>query len=51
LSPLAERFRGRGGMATVYLARDLRHDRYVALKVLHPDLAAILGPESREEIL
>jgi serine/threonine protein kinase len=51
LSPLAERFRGRGGMATVYLARDLRHNRYVALKVLHPDLAAILGPESREEIL
>jgi serine/threonine-protein kinase len=38
-------------MATVYLARDLRHNRYVALKVLHPDLAAILGPESREEIL
>jgi serine/threonine-protein kinase len=36
---------GRGGMATVYLARDLRHDRAVALKVLHPDLAAALGPE------
>jgi serine/threonine-protein kinase len=32
-------------MATVYLAHDLRHDRPVALKVLHPDLAASLGPE------
>jgi tetratricopeptide (TPR) repeat protein len=32
-------------MATVYLAHDLRHDRSVALKVLHPDLAASLGPE------
>src|SRR5688500_108597 len=36
---------GRGGMATVYLARDLRHDRPVALKVLHPELAASMGPE------
>jgi eukaryotic-like serine/threonine-protein kinase len=36
---------GRGGMATVYLARDLRHDRDVALKVLRPDLAAVLGRE------
>jgi eukaryotic-like serine/threonine-protein kinase len=36
---------GRGGMATVYLAHDLRHDRPVALKVLHPELAASLGPE------
>ena len=36
---------GRGGMATVWLARDLRHDRPVALKVLHPDLSASLGPE------
>jgi eukaryotic-like serine/threonine-protein kinase len=36
---------GRGGMATVYLAQDLKHDRPVALKVLHPELAASLGPE------
>src|SRR5579864_6934488 len=36
---------GRGGMATVYLAQDLKHDRPVALKVLHPELAATLGPE------
>jgi len=35
---------GRGGMATVYLARDLRHRRRVALKVLHPALGALLGP-------
>jgi tetratricopeptide (TPR) repeat protein len=47
---LADRYRverelGRGGMATVYLARDLRHDRPVALKVLRPELAASLGPE------
>ena len=35
---------GRGGMATVYLARDLRHRRRVALKVLHPQLGALLGP-------
>src|ERR687898_2394353 len=36
---------GRGGMATVYLAHDVHHDRPVALKVLHPELAAALGPE------
>src|SRR5688500_15883704 len=36
---------GEGGMATVYLARDLRHDRRVALKVLKPELAAVLGVE------
>ena len=40
-----ERELGRGGMATVYLAQDLKHDRPVALKVLHPELAASLGPE------
>ena len=42
---LIERQLGRGGMATVYLARDLRHDRPVALKVLLPELALTLGPE------
>ena len=47
---LADRYRieaeiGEGGMATVYLAHDLRHDRKVALKVLHPELAAVLGAE------
>ena len=36
---------GRGGMATVYLAEDVRHRRRVALKVLHPELSAVLGPE------
>jgi eukaryotic-like serine/threonine-protein kinase len=40
-----ERELGRGGMATVFLAQDLRHDRPVALKVLHPELAYALGPE------
>src|ERR1700693_3647965 len=47
---LADRYRierqlGRGGMATVFLAVDLRHKRPVALKVLHPELAQTLGPE------
>ena len=47
---LADRYRlerplGQGGMATVYLAQDLKHDREVALKVLRPDLAAVLGAE------
>ncbi|MGH7581796.1 MAG: protein kinase domain-containing protein [Gemmatimonadales bacterium] len=40
-----EREVGRGGMATVYLAQDLKHDRRVAVKVLHADLAATLGAE------
>ena len=41
-----ERELGRGGMATVYLAQDLRHDRPVALKVLHPELAAHARPRA-----
>jgi len=40
-----ERELGQGGMATVYLARDLKHERSVALKVLKPELAATLGSE------
>ncbi len=49
-SALADRYRierelGAGGMATVFLAHDLRHDRDVAIKVLHPDLGAALGGE------
>ena len=49
-SALAERYRierelGQGGMATVYLAEDLKHHRRVAVKVLRPELAATLGPE------
>jgi serine/threonine-protein kinase len=47
---LADRYRierelGTGGMATVYLAQDIRHGRQVAVKVLKPELAASLGPE------
>jgi eukaryotic-like serine/threonine-protein kinase len=47
---LADRYRierelGAGGMATVYLAQDFRHDRKVALKVLRPELAAVIGAE------
>ena len=47
---LASRYRverevGRGAMATVYVAQDLKHDRRVAMKVLHPSLAAALGHE------
>src|SRR5690242_2847883 len=49
-STLADRYAverevGRGGMATVYLAQDRKHDRQVAVKLLHPDLAASLGPD------
>ena len=36
---------GEGGMATVYLCEDLKHDRQVALKLLKPELAAVLGAE------
>ncbi len=40
-----ERELGAGGMATAYLADDLKHERQVAIKVLRPELAAALGPE------
>ncbi|MCA9769586.1 MAG: serine/threonine protein kinase, partial [Gemmatimonadetes bacterium] len=40
-----ERELGAGGMATVYLAHDLKHDREVAIKVLRPDLGAVLGAD------
>ena len=45
---LADRYRleralGAGGMATVYLANDVRHNRTVAIKVMHPELAALIG--------
>jgi len=47
---LADRYRlerelGQGGMATVYLAEDLKHERKVAIKVLHPELSAVIGGE------
>ena len=47
---LADRYRivrlvGEGGMASVYLAEDLKHGRQVALKVLRPELAAVLGAD------
>jgi serine/threonine-protein kinase len=42
---LLERELGHGGMATVYLARDLKHNREVAVKVLRPELVAVLGRE------
>jgi serine/threonine-protein kinase len=50
VTALADRYRvertlGEGGMATVYLAADLKHDRPVALKVLRPELAAVVGAE------
>ncbi|HEX6433396.1 MAG TPA: serine/threonine-protein kinase, partial [Gemmatimonadales bacterium] len=41
---ILERELGAGGMATVYLARDPRHNRKVAIKVMHPDLALLIGP-------
>jgi len=49
-SALADRYRlehelGEGGMATVYLAEDLKHDRRVAVKVLRPELAAVIGAD------
>ena len=47
---LADRYRverelGHGGMATVYLAHDLRHDRRVAIKVLRPEIGALVGSD------
>ncbi len=43
-----ERELGKGGMATVYLARDIKHDREVAIKVLHPELSASIGADRFE---
>ncbi len=43
-----ERELGRGGMATVFLARDIKHDRQVAIKVLHPELSASIGADRFE---
>ena len=40
-----ERQLGRGGMATVYLAVDVKHQRQVALKLLHPEIASVVGPD------
>jgi serine/threonine-protein kinase len=50
LTALSDRYRlerelGQGGMATVYLAQDLKHERRVAIKVLRPELAAVIGAE------
>src|SRR5215831_20455100 len=47
---LADRYRiereiGRGGMAVVYLAEDVKHGRRVAIKVLNPELGALIGPQ------
>jgi serine/threonine-protein kinase len=47
---LADRYRierelGTGGMATVYLAHDVKHDRRVAIKVVRPELSAVIGAE------
>jgi serine/threonine-protein kinase len=52
-SKLADRYQierelGRGGMATVFLAKDVRHDREVAIKVLHPELSASIGADRFE---
>ena len=49
-SSLADRYRierelGAGGMATVYLAHDVKHDRLVAIKVMRPDVAHTIGAE------
>src|SRR6185369_17103875 len=44
-----ERELGRGGMAIVYLARDTKHERHVALKMLHPDMSAAIGRERLEQ--